>query len=166
MASAMSCGSGSDESRCRLSSWTKSKISFFLVNDAHIRFDMPSLATNDERDDLPRPYNPASRSVAQRTQQKHSKIVDSRFFCWGGRHSEIHRTKEVIITVISSIVRQRSREDSWVNGGLGEVVRAEGGSVLILDHDVVRRELMARPIVTRLGTAYEFGHADDKVLNM
>jgi hypothetical protein len=32
------------------------------------------------------------------------------------------------------------------------------------DHDVVRRELMARPIATRLGAADEFGHANDKVL--
>jgi hypothetical protein len=145
MASAMSCGSGSDESRCRLSSWTKSKISFWSMMHTSI---LACLAS---------PH----------TQQKHSKIVDSRFFCWGGRHSEIHRTKKVIITVISSIVRRCSREDSWINGGLGEVVRAEeGGSILILDHDVVRRELMARPIATRLGTADEFSHADDKVLRV
>ena len=46
-------------------------------------------------------------------------------------------------------------------------VRAEkGGSILILDDDVVRRELMARPIATRLGAADKFSHADDKVLRV
>lgn len=123
-------------------------------------FGMPILATNDEEDVLPRPYNPAPRVVAQRTQQQHRKIVDSGFLCWGRRRSEIHHTKELINTVIRCVVRICSRQNSWVDGGrLGEVFRAEeGGSILIFDRDVVRCELIPRPIATRLGFADEPCH--------
>ena len=40
----------------------------------------------------------------------------------------------------------------------------EGGSILIFDRDVVRCELILRPIASRLGAANEFGHANGKVL--
>ena len=40
----------------------------------------------------------------------------------------------------------------------------EGGSILIFDRDVVRCELILRPIASRLGAANEFGHASGKVL--
>jgi len=50
---------------------------------------------------------------------------------------------------------------------MGEVVNAEeGGSILIFNCDVLHSELIPCPITTRLGTADEFGHGNNKLLRV